>query len=220
MRDVAAAAIIGLVAATPAIAGDHDPTAGLVLRGVYAHIGISAAHQADQGSLTVGGLPVPGAAYFTQTTVAPSIELGAISDMGIGASVFATGPMTTSNTAAGTLAGAGNLGDETNAFFSVTAHYHVPLGARLTPYFGAGLGYMQSLGTKDGVITGFKVASAGGPVLQAGIDARVDENIAVFADVKRMFISTTATGLFGPYPASAAAKVDPWIVSTGISLGL
>ena len=190
---------------------------GFMLRGPYLHLGVSAVREADDGQLVVGGAPVPGAGYQTNLTVAPSIEAGFVLRGGFGVSVFATGPMTTPIIGTGVLAPYGDLGDETNAFFAVTAHYHVPVSSWLTPYFGLGLGYMQSLGTHDAVITNFRVKSAPGFVLQAGADMRLGDNVGVFADVKRYFLSTTATGNLGPDAAVAHARVDPWIVSTGLT---
>jgi len=206
-----------LVAGTTIASYAGDPLAGYMLRGGYVHLGISTARQADQGTLSVGGAPLTGAGYATDLTVAPSIEAGLVLRGGFGVSVFATGPMTTPNRGAGILTGYGDLGDETNAFFALTAHYHVPISNWLTPYFGGGLGYMQALGTHDGVITNFHVNSAPGWVLQAGVDMRLDDHVGAFADVKRYFLSTTATGNLGPTAAVAQARVDPWIVSTGLT---
>ena len=159
----------------------------------------------------------PASQIYVRSKAKASIEAGFVLRGGFGVSVFATGPMTTPNIGTGVLAPYGDLGDETNAFFAVTAHYHVPVSSWLTPYFGLGLGYMQSLGTHDAVITNFRVKSAPGFVLQAGADMRLGDNVGVFADVKRYFLSTTATGNLGPDAAVAHARVDPWIVSTGLT---
>jgi outer membrane protein len=206
-----------LVAGTTIASYAGDSDGGFMLRGGYVHLGVSAARQADEGTLSVGGAPLAGAGYATDPTLAPSIEAGLVLRGGFGVSDFATGPMTTPNRGTGILWAYGDLGDETNAFFALTAHYHLPLSSWLTPYFGGGLGYMQALGTHDGVISNFQVNSAPGWVLQAGLDMRLRGNVGAFADVKRYFLSTTATGNLGPAAAVAQARVDPWIVSTGLT---
>jgi outer membrane protein len=217
VRKASALVAAVLVAGTTIASHAADPVGGFMLRGGYVHLGVSAARQADQGSLGVGGVPLAGAGYATDLTIAPSIEAGVVLRGGFGVSVFATGPMTTPNRGTGILTAFGDLGDETNAFFALTAHYHLPVSTWLTPYFGGGLGYMQVLGTKDGVITNFHVNSAPGWVLQAGLDMRIRDNVGAFADVKRYFLSTTATGDLGPAAAVAQARVDPWIISTGLT---
>jgi outer membrane protein len=88
----------------------------------------------------------------------------------------------------------------------------------VTPYVGAGLGYMHVFGTRDGVVTDLTVNSAFGAVLQAGVDVALTDNIGVFADLKKYFISTTASGSLGGMPITANARVDPLVVSTGIGV--
>jgi outer membrane protein len=217
VRKASALVAAVLVAGTTIASYAGDSVAGFMLRGGYVHFGISASRQADQGTLSVGGAPLAGAGYATDPAVAPSIEAGLVLRGGFGVSVFATGPMTTPDRGAGVLSAYGDLGDETNAFLALTAHYHLPVSDWFTPYFGGGLGYMQVLGTHDGVITNFQVDSAPGWVLQAGFDMRLHDNVGAFADVKRYFLATTATGNFGPAAAIAQARVDPWIVSTGLT---
>jgi outer membrane protein len=184
----------------------------------FLHLGFSSAKQADDGALTVDGVPFPGAGYQTERLTTPSFEAGFYLRGGFAVAVSGTAPITTTNIAAGTLTGYGDLGDETDGYYSLTGQYHLPLTSWIAPYVGAGYGYMQVFGTTDGVITNFKAQSAGGPVLQAGVDLTLTDHVGVFADVKRYFISTTATGNLGPDVVKAQARVDPWVISSGVSL--
>lgn len=181
----------------------------------YVHLGASAAKQADEGTLTLGGFPVPGADYETNITGTASIEAGVFLRDGFAISAFGTLPMTTPNIGAGSLAGIGNIGDETIGFYSITAHAHVPVTDMASLYAGAGVGYMHVFGTADGVVTNLAIASAMGAVLQAGVDLRLNEHFGVFADVKKFIIGTEATGTFGGFPLVAQTRVDPWVVSAG-----
>jgi outer membrane protein len=213
--------LLAALAAGPAAAADPswtDNGAPLALRGGYVHIGVAYTKQADQGSLTLGGAPVPGAAYTTEAGITPSLEVGLLWRNGFGISLSGIYPMTTPNTAAGTLAGMGNLGTETVGFYSITGHYHFMTNATFSPYVGGGVGYMHVFGTTDGVISNLKIGSAVGGVIQAGIDVYLTDQIGAFVDVKRYFISTTATGMVGPNPAVASTTVDPWVFSAGTTI--
>jgi outer membrane protein len=202
-----------------ATAADFGPAAPAAFPELgFLHLGFSSVRQADDGALTVDGVPFPGAAYQTERLTAPSFEAGFYLRGGFAVAVSGTAPMTTTNIAAGTLTGYGDLGDETDGYYSLTGQYHLPLNSWIVPYVGAGLGYMQVFGTRDGVISNFQANSAGGAVLQAGVDVGLTDHVGVFADVKRYFISTTASGNLGPDVVKAQARVDPWVISSGISL--
>lgn len=212
--------ILGTASLAPgAMAADFGPAGPVPFPELgFLHLGFSSAKQADDGALTVDGVPFPGAAYQTERLTSPSFEAGFYLRGGFAVAVSGTAPITTTNIAAGTLTGYGDLGDETDGYYSLTGQYHLPVTSRIVPYIGAGYGYMQVFGTRDGVISGFKANSAGGPVLQAGVDVALTDHVGVFGDVKRYFISTTASGNLGPDVVKAQARVDPWVISSGVSL--
>ena len=185
----------------------------------YVHLGAGYVRQADDAALFAMGAPVPGAGFSTEGRITPVVEAGIFVLDGLAVALSAMAPTATPNIAAGTFAGMGNLGDETVGFYSLTGQYHLPIDDALTPYLGAGIGYMHVFDTTDGVVTDLNVASAVGGVVQFGVDMSVAEDIGVFADVKRYFISTTATGTMGTTSLTADARVDPWVVSAGISIG-
>jgi outer membrane protein len=207
---------ICLVVAAPSGTARADDAS--FLRGGYAHFGVSASKQADEGTMRVNGVVVPGADFVTSIMGAASVEAGLLFRGGFGISLAAVAPATTSNIASGTLTGLGNLGNETDAYYSLTAHWHAPLSDRVMPYFGGGVGHMQVLSTGDGAVSNFNVKSAFGLVAQAGIDIKLSDRFGVFADMKRYFMTTTATGNLGPALVTADAKVDPWIVTAGASV--
>jgi outer membrane protein len=185
----------------------------------YVHIGASVVKQQDEATLQVLGTPVAGAGFQTQPGYTGSVEAGFFLRDGLGIAASAMWPTTTPNIATGTIAGLGNLGDETVGFYSATAQYHIALTDELSVYAGAGVGYMHVFDTVDGAVTDMQVASALGTVVQAGVDYRIADNIGVFADVKKYFISTTASGTLGGAAITADARVDPWVVTSGIGIG-
>jgi outer membrane protein len=217
MPVVSIGAILAL--ATPVAAADlagPPPADVSFLRTGYVHLGYGFARQADTGTLTVGGAALPGAGYSTPIAGAPVIEAGLY--LGDNASIAASGtlPMTFTNTGTGTIAAFGTLGTETVGFYALTAKAHLPLRPSVSPYLGAGAAYMHVFGTTDGAITGLRIQSAPGFVLQGGIDFRLSEHLGAFVDVKKFMIGTTATGTALGLPVMAQTRVDPWVASAGL----
>jgi outer membrane protein len=208
------AATIGAIASSPAIAEDN-------LRGGYnafIHYGMSYVKQADEATLFSNGVEVPGAAFTTEGDQTVSAEFGLVLRKGWAIAVSGTVPTTISNIAGGTLTGLGNLGDENVGYYSLTGQYHFNMRGSISPYVGAGLGYMRVFATADGAVTNLDVASAWGPVFQIGVDAWLGERFGVFADVKRYWITTNASGTLGPNTITADATVNPWVFSTGLAI--
>lgn len=207
------AGLLALAAISPAFAFDPSTASA------FAHVGLGYVKQADSATLYMLGTPVPGAGFSTEGRMITTIEGGLFLKGGFAIAASGTSPMTTPNMATGTISAFGNLGDETASFYSLTAQYHLALTDRFTPYVGAGASYMHVHNTVDGAVSGMHVDDAVGTVIQAGVDFAVTDNIGVFADVKRYFISTSASGTLLGNAITADARVDPWIVSSGLSIG-
>ncbi len=209
-----------LMVAGPAFAADPNEgvTPALGLRAGSVHLGLAYSKQADDGTLLVGGFGVPGADYETLGGMSGAIEVGVFLRDGFAISLSGITPVTTPNIAAGTLAGFGNLGDETAGFYSAAAHYHFNEGGRVSAYAGGGIGYMHVFNTNDGVLSNLNIRNALGAVLQAGVEVRMSERVGAYLDVKRYFLQTIATGNLGATPVVAKTNVDPWVVSAGLSL--
>lgn len=208
-RVVLSAAVAALVS-LPALGADPDAMG-------FAHIGVSYGQQADDATMYVLGAAVPGAGFSTEGQASLALEAGLFLRDGFAIAASGMLPGTTPNLGSGTISALGNLGDETVGFYSVTAQYHFNLGA-FSPYFGGGAGYMHVFGTKDGVVRDMRIASALGGVLQAGFDVALTDNFGVFIDFKQYFLSTSASGTLGGAPIAADARVDPWVVSSGLSM--
>jgi len=213
--------VASLLATGPAFSADHivlpdDGTAAL--RGAYVQFGFALFKQADEGALTVAGTPFAGADFETELGKTVTLEVGTFLRDGFAVSVSGMLPVTTPNIGTGTLSGLGNLGNETIGFYSATAHYHFGDGDAVSPYLGGGLGYMHVFSSEGVAISDLAIRSSFGAVLQAGVDVALTDNVGAFVDVKRYFVSTLATGSLGGAPVAAQTKVDPWVVSAGISL--
>ena len=205
---------IGAITSSSAMA-EEDLRGGFT---TFVHFGSSYVKQADEAVLFNNGVQVPGADFSTEGDLTMSVETGIMLRKGLAIAAFGTVPTTISNIAGGTLTGLGNLGDESVGYYSLTGQYHFNLRGSISPYVGAGLGYVHVFGTADGVVTNLDIASAWGGVVQVGLNAWFNDRIGVFADVKRFWVDTTASGTLGPNTITANATVNPWVFTYGLGI--
>lgn len=105
-----------------------------------------------------------------------------------------------------------------------TAKLHFPVGP-LKPYVGAGGTYFIWVDTKPGAATlplgvsKTTLSSKAGAVLQAGVDIPLGANgMGLTFDAKKYFVSTTARWYAGNTLAiQTDHKLDPWVLSAGVS---
>jgi outer membrane protein len=106
----------------------------------------------------------------------------------------------------------GNGGSVKLMPLNVLAQYHfLPDGQTIRPYVGAGLNYTHF---SDVDIQGGAVGlekDRFGPVIQAGFDVPIDNAWSFNADVKKVWLSTDASGA-----ASGNIDLDPWIFGVGV----
>ena len=107
---------------------------------------------------------------------------------------------------------------------TVTAKYHFDLGG-VKPYVGGGVAYFIWLKDKPGAatlplgVTDTDLSDEFGFALQAGFDVPLgDDGFGLTFDAKRYFIDTTARWFVGNTLAiETEHKLDPWVLSAGIS---
>lgn len=107
---------------------------------------------------------------------------------------------------------------------TVTAKYHFDLGG-VKPYAGGGVAYFVWLSDKPGAatlplgVTDTDLSDEFGFALQAGIDVPLGDNgLGLTFDAKRYFIDTTARWYVGNTLAiETEHKLDPWVLSAGVS---
>jgi outer membrane protein len=94
---------------------------------------------------------------------------------------------------------------------NITGQYHFMPSATLRPYVGAGLNYTRfsDVSILDGAVD--LESDSFGPVLQAGVDWALSERLLINFDVKKIWISTDASGA-----ASGSVDVDPLVYGIGI----
>ncbi|MCZ8137181.1 MAG: outer membrane beta-barrel protein [Porphyrobacter sp.] len=107
---------------------------------------------------------------------------------------------------------------------TVTAKYHFDLGG-VKPYVGGGVAYFIWLKDDPGAatlplgVTDTDLSDEFGFALQAGFDVPLGDNgFGLTFDAKRYFIDTTARWYVGNTLAiETEHKLDPWVLSAGVS---
>jgi len=107
-----------------------------------------------------------------------------------------------------------------------TAKYHIDGGA-IKPYVGVGATYFLWVDADPGAattpspfnVTNTDLSDEFGFVLQAGVDIPVSDNgFGITLDAKRYFVDTTASWYAGDtLLIQTEHKLDPWVLSAGVS---
>lgn len=117
------------------------------------------------------------------------------------------------------------MGHVTYAPIILSTQYHVPLGRRLTIledsslYVGAGLNYTFFYETVDDTVRDLDVDDSVGSVVQLGFQKNFKNSLGAFAEVKRIFLETEATGTFGLAPVDADLTLNATVLNFGMTYG-
>lgn len=167
------------------------------------------------------GTIVPGADAFVKNNTGFAIEGGwfFLPDWSLSLTVGI--PPTARIHGDGTLSSAGLLGSARYGPAALGIQYNVPTTGRFRPYIGVGYNYTLVYHVRGSAIRDLRVSDGNGPVVQAGAEYRVSRHMAVFADVKKIWVAVDAYGVSdapgGPVPAHARLALDPLIINGGVS---
>ncbi|WP_321794076.1 OmpW/AlkL family protein [Caballeronia sp. J97] len=100
---------------------------------------------------------------------------------------------------------------------TVLLQYHFNHAGRVRPYVGAGLNYTYFYNDKlkAGDTPVSIKHSSFGPALQAGVDVQVAKNLFVNADVKKIWMRTSASA---DGANLGSLKIDPWVIGLGVGM--
>lgn len=112
---------------------------------------------------------------------------------------------------------------------TLTLQYHYPVG-RFNPYLGAGINYTIFYSADKGpVVQNIEYKNKFAFAAQAGVDIDITKRFFINADLKKIFLSTTATvDASNLTPAGSPAlapvlgnikadvKINPWLLGAGI----
>jgi outer membrane protein len=100
---------------------------------------------------------------------------------------------------------------------TLTAQYHFNPHGTFSPYVGAGINYTIFYNADHGDAQHIDYDDSFGYAFQVGMDYAINDRWSLNIDVKKLFLSTTATidaGLAAPVKADV--DLDPWLVGVGV----
>lgn len=212
---LAGACGLGLAGLSPAIAQEAGEG--------FVRVGAARTKLIDKGVIRTNGVVDPAADYKTRDTFHGVLSGGyfLIDHVAVEASIST--PATTNNVPAGSLAGLPNLGDDEFVMATIGASVH-PFKGRVSPYVGGGYIHHFTTQERDALAVGLNIPNAHGPYVQAGVNVAVGPRWGVFADVRKAFYHTNASGrlpLDATYTSfaqvNAKAELDPLTIQLGVS---
>ncbi len=211
----ALAVCLGASICTPAIAQEAGDT--------FVRLAAARTKLVDKGEVFVNSVQDPAAAYKTRETYHQVVTVGhyLVDKFAIEGSLST--PATTNNIPAGSLAGTPNLGDDEFVLASLGASFH-PVKGKFSPYVGGGIQLQLTTQERDGLAVGLNIPNAHGPYVHAGVDYKVNKRWGIFADVRKAWYHTGASGKL-PLDATytsfadvrARAVLDPLTVQLGLT---
>jgi outer membrane protein len=185
--------------------------------GLYAHVGPAGLIMDEGATLKVAGQKQVGATIAIKSQVTAAVEVGYFVTHNLAVSFTGGIPPLAKIEADGTMKGYPTIGKASYGPMTLTAHYHFLDLGRFQPYVGAGAAYMYVFDDNDGLMNRLKVKEALGFAFQAGADFMIDQHWGVFVDAKKAILRTHATGFLGPMPVKADVKLDPLVLSGGLT---
>lgn len=208
--------LIGLLlatAATPAAAQESGDT--------FVRVAAARTKLVDKGDIFVNGVEDPAAGYETRDAFHGIVTAGHYVIDGVAIEASVSTPATTNNVPAGSLAGTPNLGDDEFILLTLGGSYH-PFKGPVSPYVGGGIQVQLTTQERDGLGVNLNIPNAHGPYVHAGIDFKLNSRWGIFADVRKAWYHTNASGLlpldatFTNFAAvTAKAELDPLIIQIG-----
>lgn len=206
---VMAGLIAAITAPSAASANSGDDAKWIV------QAGVTRLSLRDEVTLNLGGAPVPGAALKTSPHYTPSIQIGRFVTRQLAVTATLGLPPHIDVNGAGSIAGAGKLGEATYGPSAFTLRFYPRRSGTVQPYVGAGLSYMVVFSTKDGSMQNLKLSDIVGPAVEGGANIMLAPQYGIFLDVKKALLRPSTSGTFAGLPATGRARIDPWVFSAG-----
>jgi outer membrane protein len=183
----------------------------------YLHVGPAGLVYDEGATMTAGGAPLAGATVAMKWNPTVAAEIGYFFTPNIAVSFTGGMPVVAKVHAAGAINGMGLLGETLYGPMALTVHYHFTGFGRVQPYVGLGPVFSLVFDETDRLLSQVAVRSSFGFALQAGADIMINDRWGMFFDVKKVWLSTIATGLLGGIPVRANVRLDPLVLHTGIT---
>lgn len=160
---------------------------------------------------------IPGSGLGYSDTVIPELDISYFFTDNIAAELI-LGTTRASIFGTDTAAGLGTVGKVWILPPTLTLQYHFTDFGAFKPYVGAGLNYTVFYNQKSaGALSNIDVKNTFSGALQVGFDYMFDEHWGVNFDVKKLFLEPEWTGVSGGTALSGKAKLNPWLIGTGVT---
>ena len=116
----------------------------------------------------------------------------------------------------GSIAGLGEIGKVWLLPPTLTLQYHFTDFGDFKPYVGAGVNYTMFYNQDAGSADSLDVKDTFGAALQVGFDYRITDHWDFNFDVKKIFLQPKFDVTVGGTDMTGRAKINPWLIGTGI----
>jgi outer membrane protein len=183
----------------------------------YGRVGGVAAFYHPGATVALGGQDVPNSSVDVTTDYTMVFDIGYDFSDRLSVQLTFGVPPRPSVTGTRAIASLGALGEVRYGPVILTGLYRLPRLGPVRPYAGLGGAYVMIFKDYDGSVSNLRVHNDWGFVLQGGAEIPVSRRIALFADVKKIWLSVDADGtVAGGIPVDARVRLDPILVSAGL----
>lgn len=207
------AACASVVLAGPALAADQlaQPTNIDTVSPWLVRVRALGVVTGDDGFVT----QIPGSEVRSSDSIVPELDISYFFTKNIAAELI-LGTTRSTISGGGTIAGL-DVGKTWVLPPTLTLQYHFTNFGAFKPYVGAGLNYTMFFDQKaaGGVVTDLHVKDTFGVALQVGADYMINDHWGLNVNVKKLFLEPKFELNGGAL--SGKAKLDPWLIGTGVT---
>lgn len=117
----------------------------------------------------------------------------------------------------GTISGLGKIGKVWVLPPTLTLQYHFTDFGAFKPYVGAGVNYTIFYNQDAGSADALHVKNTFGGAVQVGFDYMLDQHWGFNFDVKKLFLEPKFDVTVGGTDLTGKAKLNPWLIGTGVT---
>ncbi|WP_206240067.1 OmpW/AlkL family protein [Novosphingobium terrae] len=199
-------------AAAQGVTGDQTPNPD----GLRIHAGPGVLFFDTKAAIRIEGVLASAASISIDPDPTLIIEIG-YRRRHLGVSITGGVPPQATVAGAGILNPLGALGGIRYGPAVLTAQFYPKLSGRLQPYAGVGPVFLFIFKNHDAALDGLNVRNTIGAALQLGADYRLTLRWSLFVDAKRALLRTDATASLAGAPIQAHIRLDPTVLTTGLS---